>query len=84
MWNLIEEDLHWKLNCTCLVSADLLHQSKIDGWGVVLFLAHLSYINVIIFIYVLRLTYVTEKQKNVLYNIVTLMSMKKCAYCSCT
>ena len=42
MWNLIENDLHWKLNCTCLVSADLLHQSKIDGWGVVLFLAHLS------------------------------------------
>ena len=48
MWNLIEKDLHWKLNCTCLVSGDLLHQSKIDGWGVVLFLAHLSYTNVII------------------------------------
>ena len=48
MWNLIENDLHWKLNCTCLVSADLLHQSKIDGWGVVLFLAHLSDRQVII------------------------------------
>ena len=48
MWNLIEKDLHWKLNCTCSVLGDLLHQSKIDDWGVVLFLVHLSDTKVII------------------------------------